>query len=192
MGRTGQQVALVRHGETEWTKSGQHTGTTDIPLTDEGRKVARGLGERLRGRGFSGAFSSPLGRSLETARLAGFDPDSLQVRDELREWDYGEYEGLTTPQIRESRPGWLLWRDGAPGGEDANAVGVRADRVIEELREIEGDVVVFSHGHFLRVLAARWIGLGPECGALLGLETATLSELGYEREVAVIWTWNAA
>ncbi len=191
MGRTGWSVVLVRHGETEWTKSGQHTGSTDIPLTDEGRRVARGLGDRLGGRSFAAAFSSPLERSLETARLTGFDADALQIRDDLREWDYGEYEGLTTEQIRERRPGWLLWRDGTPGGEDATAVGIRADRTIEELRAVEGDAVVFSHGHFLRVLAARWIGLGPECGALFGLETATLSELGYEREVAVIWAWNA-
>jgi probable phosphoglycerate mutase len=189
--RTGHSVTLVRHGETEWTKSGQHTGTTDIPLTDEGRRVARGLGARLRGRDFTAALSSPLGRSLETARLAGFDTDAVEIRDDLREWDYGDYEGLTTAQIREHWPAWLLWRDGAPGGEDAGAVGARADRVIRELRALHGDAVLFSHGHFLRVLAARWLGLGAECGALLGLETATLSELGYEREVAVIWTWNA-
>jgi broad specificity phosphatase PhoE len=190
--RTGHEVVLVRHGETEWTLSGQHTGSTDIPLTDEGRKVAERLGERLRDRSFALALSSPLGRSLETALLAGFEQGALQVTDDLREWDYGEYEGITTAQIREHWPGWLLWRDGAPGGEDAAAVGARADRVIERLHAAEDNAIVFSHGHMLRVLAARWVGLAPEHGALLGLETATLSVLGWERETAVIWTWNAS
>ena len=192
MARTGHEVVLVRHGETEWTKSGQHTGTTDIPLTDEGRRVAERLGERLRGREFAVALSSPLSRSLETACLAGFPEDRLRLSEDLREWDYGEFEGRTTAQIREHWPGWLLWRDGAPGGEDAAAVGARADRVIAALHAVDGDVVVFSHGHFLRVLGARWMGLNAADGARLGLETATLSVLGWEREIAVIWTWNAA
>lgn len=179
----------MRHGETEWSANGRHTGTTDLGLTDEGREVARRLGRELRARTFERVLSSPLSRSLETARLAGFEHP--EVRDDLREWKYGEYEGLTTAQIRERRPGWLLWRDGAPGGEDAAAVGARADRVITELRDLEGDALVFSHGHFLRVLGARWVALAPEQGAVLGLETATLSALGWEREVAVIWRWNS-
>lgn len=189
MARSGNEVVLVRHGETEWSKNGRHTGTTDLGLTDEGRKVARRLGEGLRSRRFTRVLSSPLSRSLETARLAGFDDP--EVRDDLREWEYGEYEGLTTAQIRERHPGWLLWRDGCPGGEDAAAVGERADHVIAELRELDGDALLFSHGHLLRVLGARWVGLGPEEGAVLGLGTATLSTLGWEREVAVIWEWNA-
>ncbi len=192
MPRTGHEVVLVRHGETKWSISGQHTGTTDIPLTEGGRAVAEQLGQRLQGRFFDLALSSPLGRSLETARLAGFEREVLQLTDDLREWDYGEYEGLTTNQIREGRPGWLLWRDGAPGGENAAQVGARADRVIESLRAGVGNAIVFSHGHMLRVLAARWVDLPPEKGAVLGLETATLSVLGWERETAVIWTWNAA
>jgi broad specificity phosphatase PhoE len=188
--RTGHVVVLVRHGETEWTKNGRHTGATDLGLTDEGRDVARRLGERLRPRRFARVLSSPLSRSLQTARLAGFeDPE---IRDDLREWEYGEYEGLTTAEIRERHPGWLLWRDGCPGGEDAAAVGARADRVIAEMRELDGDALLFSHGHFLRVLGARWVGLGPEHGAMLGLGTATLSTLGWEREIAVIWEWNAS
>jgi broad specificity phosphatase PhoE len=187
--RSGNEVVLVRHGETEWSKNGRHTGTTDLGLTDQGRKVARRLGEGLRSRRFTRVLSSPLSRSLETARLAGFDDP--EVRDDLREWEYGEYEGLTTAQIREDNPGWLLWRDGCPGGEDAAAVGERADHVIAELRELDGEALLFSHGHLLRVLGARWVGLGPEEGAVLGLGTATLSTLGWEREVAVIWEWNA-
>ena len=188
--RTGQEIILVRHGETEWSLSGQHTGTTDVPLTDNGRRVAEGLGERIGRRDFAVVMSSPLIRSLETARLAGYG-EEVEIRDDLREWDYGAYEGLSTPQIRESRPGWWLWRDGSPGGETPAQVGERADRVISDLREIEGDALVFAHGHILRILAVRWVGLEPECGSLFGLETATLSSLGWERETAVIWMWNA-
>ncbi len=188
--RTGQEIVLVRHGETEWSLSGQHTGTTDIPLTDDGRRVAEGLGERLGPREYAVILSSPLIRSLETARLAGFG-DEVEIREELREWDYGAYEGLSTPQIREKRPGWWLWRDGCPGGETPAQVAERADRLISDLRETDGDALIFAHGHILRILAARWIGLGPECGSLFGLETATFSSLGWEREVAVIWKWNA-
>jgi len=188
--RTGHEIVLVRHGETEWSLSGQHTGTTDVPLTDNGRRVAESLGERLGGREYAVVMSSPLTRSLETARLAGYG-EEVAIREELREWEYGAYEGLSTPQIREERPGWWLWRDGCPDGETAAEVGERADRVIADLREIDGDALVFAHGHILRVLAARWIGLGPECGSLFGLETATLGSLGWERETAVIWMWNA-
>jgi broad specificity phosphatase PhoE len=191
VGRTGHEVLLVRHGETEWTLNGKHTGTTDIPLTDHGREVAREIANRLAGREFAAVFSSPLQRSLDTARLAGFDDSRVEILDELREWDYGEFEGLTTKEIREEVPGWLLWRDGAPGGEQAADVGARADIVIDRIRSIDGDVLVFSHGHYLRVLAARWAEFPPMRGAALGLETATLSVLGWEREVPVIWEWNA-
>lgn len=189
MGRTGHEVVLVRHGETQWSLDGKHTGTSDIPLTENGRDVARKLGERLAGRTFAAVFSSPLQRSLETLRLAGFG-DRVEVLDDLREWNYGELEARTTDQIRETIPGWLLWRDGAPGGEQATDVGARADRIVARIRAIDGDVILFSHGHFLRVLAARWTDLPPQRGANLGLETATLSTLGWEREVPVIWAWN--
>lgn len=191
MARSGHEAVLVRHGETEWSLNGRHTGTTDIPLTENGRHVARELGGHLTGRTFAAVFTSPLRRSLETLELAGLDPARAEILDDLREWDYGEYEGLTTAQIRERRPDWLLWRDGAPGGEVAARVGERADRVIARIGKVDGDVAVFSHGHFLRVLGARWVDLPPDRGRSLGLETATLSTLGYEREVPVIWQWNA-
>jgi probable phosphoglycerate mutase len=134
-------------------------------------------------------YTSPLGRAADTCRLAGLE-GAAEVRDELLEWDYGEYEGRTTPEIREERPGWLLWRDGCPGGEAAAAVGARADRVLAELDEVEGAVALFAHGHVLRVLAARWLGLAPKSGALLRLDTATVSVLGWERELAVVRRWN--
>jgi probable phosphoglycerate mutase len=134
-------------------------------------------------------FSSPLSRATETCRLAGWGKEA-QVREELLEWGYGEYEGLTTAEIRAVRPGWLLWRDGCPGGEDARSVGGRADRMIDELRGLDGDAALFAHGHLLRAIAARWVGLPPESGALLALSTASLSVLGYEREVAVVRCWN--
>ena len=191
MPRTGPEIVLVRHGETEWSVSGQHTGSTDIPLTERGRDDARRLGERLAPYEFERVLSSPMSRALETARLAGM-PEPIELRDELREWEYGEYEGRTTKEIRAQRPDWLLWRDGAPGGEQAAEVGRRVDRVIAELRRAEADVAVFAHGHVLRVLAARWIELGPQDGVRLGLETGTLSVLGWERELAVLWTWNAS
>lgn len=191
MPRTGAEIVLVRHGQTEWSLSGQHTGSTDIPLTEQGREDARRLGERLASYEFERVLSSPLSRALETARLAGM-PEPVEVRDELREWEYGEYEGLTTKEIRAQRPDWLLWRDGCPGGDVAAEVGERVDRVITELREAVGDVAVFAHGHVLRVLGARWVELPPEDGARLGLETGTLSVLGREREVPVLWTWNSA
>jgi broad specificity phosphatase PhoE len=190
MGRTGHEVVLARHGETEWSLNGRHTGTTDIPLTEHGREVARELAERLAGREVAAVFSSPLQRSLETARLAGIDESRVEVLEELREWDYGEFEGRTTKEIREEVPGWLLWRDGCPGGETAADVGARADIVIDRIRSVDGDVLVFSHGHFLRVMGARWAEMPPMRGMALGLETATLSTLGWEREVPVIWGWN--
>jgi broad specificity phosphatase PhoE len=183
------EVVLVRHGETEWSRLGRHTGRTDVPLTDAGVRNAELLAPRLERRRFAAVFTSPLSRASETCRLAGVG-DRAQVREELLEWDYGEYEGITTPQIRGARPGWLLWRDGCPGGEDVRQVGSRADRLIDELRVRGGDAALFAHGHVLRVIAARWVGLRPEAGGLLALSTGTLSVLGYEREVAVIRLWN--
>jgi probable phosphoglycerate mutase len=191
MPRHGHSVFLVRHGETEWSASGQHTSRTDIELTAEGERAARGLGERLAGREFALVLSSPLRRARDTADLAGF-AGRYEIDEDLREFDYGDYEGLTTPEIREQRPGWYLWRDGNPGGEVAAQVGERADRVIERAVAAlpEGDVAMFAHGHLLRVLGARWIELGAECGGLLALDTAALCELGFEREQRVLWLWN--
>ena len=182
------EIVLVRHGETEWSRDGRHTGRTDLPLTENGRRQAELLRGALAEWGFAQVLSSPLQRALETCRLAGLR-DSAQTTDDLRAWDYGEYEGITTAQIRESRPDWYLWRDGCPGGEQAVDVGRRVDRVIASLGE--GDVALFAHGHVLRVLAARWIGLEPEAGALLALGTGTLSVLGYERETRVVRRWNS-
>jgi broad specificity phosphatase PhoE len=183
-------VVLVRHGETEWSASGQHTSRTDLPLTERGRERARDLAPALAERSFAVALSSPLRRARETAELAGFG--EISVCDDLREWDYGEYEGLTTPQIRERRPEWELWRDGCPDGESPDAVAARADRVVTRLREVEGDCVVFAHGHILRVIAARWIEQPVALGARLALSTGSLSRLGYERETPVLTEWNRA
>jgi len=185
------EVVLVRHGETEWSRSGRHTGVTDLPLTAEGRRQAEALPGRLAGRRFALVLSSPLSRALDTCRLAGLG-DRVQPRDDLREWDYGEYEGETTAEIRRGRPGWYLFADGCPGGEDAASVGARVDRVIAEVRSVDGDVAVFGHGHCLRVLAARWLDLPPSRGGSFGLSTGTLSVLGYERSSPVLWLWNEA
>jgi broad specificity phosphatase PhoE len=184
------EIVLVRHGETEWSRDGRHTGRTDIPLTDAGRAQAGQLREALSEWRFARVLSSPLQRALETCRLAGLG-DTVETTADLVEWDYGEYEGITTPQIRESRPGWSLWRDGCPDGEDAAAVGRRVDRVIGAVDDSDGDVALFAHGHVLRVLAARWIALGPEGGALLALTTATIAALAHERETRVVRRWNA-
>jgi broad specificity phosphatase PhoE len=184
------EVVLVRHGETEWSRAGKHTGRTDVALTDVGREQATALGAALRGRELALVLTSPLSRALETCRLAGLG-GAAQARADLQEWDYGAYEGRTTPEIREERPGWTLWRDGVPGGETAADVGERADRVIAELRAAGGDAAVFAHGHLLRVLAACWLGLDPVEGRLFALDTATLSVLGYERETAVLRLWNS-
>jgi probable phosphoglycerate mutase len=180
-------VFLVRHGPTEWSESGQHTSTTDIPLTEKGRAAARALGERLQGREFALVLSSPRARAHTTAELAGFE---AELEPDLVEVDYGEYEGRTTPEIRDERPGWTLWRDGSPGGETLAQAGERADRVITRALAAEGDVLLFAHGHILRVLVARWLGLPPERGASFALHTATISELGFERENRVIERWN--
>jgi broad specificity phosphatase PhoE len=186
-----QQVWLIRHAETEWSLDGRHTGRTDVPLTDVGRERARELGARLADRSWALVLTSPLTRAVETARLAGLG-EGAQLRDDLLEWHYGEYEGITTKEIRAQRPGWLLWRDGCPGGETAAEVGVRVDRLIAELRALDGDAALFAHGHVLRVLGARWVELPPEAGAVLYLSTATLGVLGYEREISVIRLWNDA
>jgi broad specificity phosphatase PhoE len=185
------EIVLARHGETEWSRDGKHTGNTDVPLTAAGRKQAEALGEVLGVREFARVLTSPLSRAAETARLAGFG-ERAEERAELREWDYGDYEGRSTVEIREERPGWTLWRDGVPGGETAAFVAERVDRLLEELPSVEGDILVFAHGHLLRVLAARWIGLGPESGRHLALDPATISILGHERETPVIRVWNAA
>ncbi len=180
-------IVLVRHGETEWSASGRHTSTSDVPLTERGRHAARALKQRLAGREFALVLASPRIRARETAQLAGFTPD---IDEDLAEVDYGDYEGLTTPEIRETRPGWTLWADGSPGGETLAQAGERADRVLARALAANADVAVFAHGHILRVLAARWIGLPPERGARLALDTAALSELGFERETRVISAWN--
>ncbi len=157
------EIVLVRHGETEWSRDGRHTGRTDIPLTDAGRRQAQALGPALAGWEFELVLSSPLSRALETCRLAGLG-ERAQLRDELLEWDYGEYEGITTPEIRERRLDWVLWRDGCPGGEIAAEVAARVDPLVAELHALGGDAVLFAHGHVLRVLAARWIELAPGAG----------------------------
>ena len=185
----GPEVVLVRHGETLWSRDGKHTGRTDILLTDEGRRQSERVGGTLRGRRFPLVLTSPLQRAAETCRLAGLG-DVAVFRDELMEWDYGDYEGRTTPEIRTEVPGWSLWRDGVPGGETAADVGRRVDGVLAELRALDGDVAVFAHGHVLRVLAARWLGLPPTEGRLFALDPATISILGYERETPVIRRWN--
>ena len=190
MNKHGHEIYLVRHGETEWSLSGQHTGSTDIPLTENGKAVARELGEKLIGIEFTAVWSSPMSRALDTARLAGYEHD-VRIDDRLKEWTYGDYEGKTTPEVRETRPDWFLWRDGCPGGESPEQVGHRSDELIDEVRAVEGDVLLFAHGHILRVITARWLGYPPGDGMHFSLGTATLSILGWEREAASIWRWNA-
>jgi probable phosphoglycerate mutase len=180
---------LVRHGETEWARLGRHTGRTDIPLTGLGREEALAVGARLAGRRFALVLSSPLSRALDTARLAGFS-GRVQTSDDLLEWDYGDDEGRTTAEIRRDRPGWTIWGNGPKGGETIRHVGRRVDRVIALARRQPGDVLVFAHGHVLRILAARWLGVPPTKGQLFALSTATLSILGWEREAPVIERWN--
>jgi broad specificity phosphatase PhoE len=184
------EVVLARHGETEWSRDLRHTGRTDIPLTDKGRRQGLLLRDALVGRTFARVLSSPLERALETCRLARLG-ETAETTDDLLEWDYGAYEGITTEQIRAQRPDWYLWRDGCPDGETAADVGRRVDRVIDAIAGLDGDVALFAHGHVLRVLTARWLRLEPESGALFKLDTGTLSVLGYERETRVITRWNA-
>ncbi len=172
-------ICLARHGETAWSLSGQHTGLTDLPLTERGELNAQSLGSRLLGFTFAKVFTSPLKRAVRTSELAGFAVEAEPDCD-LLEWNYGQYEGRRTKEIHEERPGWQLFRDGCPGGEAPNQVGARADRIVERVRNVPGNVLLFSSGHFLRVLAARWLGLDAEAGRLFTLDTASLSILGYE------------
>jgi len=188
MSGPGPAAVLIRHAETEWTLNGRHTGRTDIPLTERGREGARALAPALAERSYAAVLVSPAARARETCELCGLG-DRAQILDDLREWDYGEYEGLTTPEILAARPGWDMWRDGCPGGEDAAAVGARADRVLAAL-PAEGRAAVFSHGHLLRVLGARWVELGPRDGARLGLSPGALCELGSEHGRPIIARWN--
>ncbi|MBL8216329.1 MAG: histidine phosphatase family protein [Bryobacterales bacterium] len=185
----GKQLWLIRHGETEWSRSGQHTSRTDLPLTEEGEARARVLGETLRAKTFAAVLSSPLRRAFDTCRLAGLSPHAV-LDDDLREWDYGEYEGLTTASIREQRTEWSLWRDGAPGGETAAAVGARVQRVIERALAVNGDVALFAHGHLLRVFGAVWLGLPPSDGRFFVLGTGSISRMGFERESRAMLEWN--
>jgi probable phosphoglycerate mutase len=186
-----QTVYLARHGETAWSLSGQHTGLTDLPLTARGESNARRLGERLEELKFARVFTSPLQRAKRTCELAGFGPLAEVDRD-LVEWNYGEYEGLTSADIRAKRPGWEPFRDGFPGGESFAEVGARADRVVSRIRSIEGAVLLFSSAHFLRILAARWLGLEPQSAGYFLLSTASLSTLTYEHNPSqpVIGLWN--
>lgn len=182
-------VVLVRHGETAWSAHGRHTGRTDVPLTERGREEAGMLAERLRSWSFGRVLASPLSRALETCRLAGYG-EGAEIRDELVEWDYGRYEGRTTAEIRKERAGWTIWSEGAPDGETAEDVGARIDPVLQELRDAQHDLVVFGHGHLLRVLAARWLELPPAEGRRFGLQTTTVSVLGHERETPALLRWN--
>jgi probable phosphoglycerate mutase len=185
------EIYLVRHGETEWSLSGRHTGKTDLPLTEAGRARAAALAPVLSGVDFALVLCSPLRRARETCSLAGFG-DRASVLDDLREWDYGEYEGLTTPEIRERDPSWSLWRDGCPGGEQPVEVAARADRVLSRfvLGAGDGSAIAFAHGHILRVVAARWISLEAAEGARFALSAGAISVLGFERETRVIRGWN--
>jgi probable phosphoglycerate mutase len=185
----GFDIALVRHGETEWTISGRHTSHTDRPLTAAGRDEAVALGAVLGGRAFGLVLSSPMRRALETCRLAGYE-EVVEVSGDVAEWDYGDYEGRTTAEIRADVPGWTLWTHGVPNGETPAAVAMRADRVIARARLVAGHTLVFSHGHFLRALAARWLGLDTTNGRLFALSPGSLSALGWEREQAVVKSWN--
>ena len=184
-------VYLARHGETAWSLSGQHTGRTDLPLTERGQRNAGRLGERLKGLAFVDVVTSPLQRATRTSELAGFGAVAKVDRD-LVEWDYGQYEGRRTAEIHAERPDWQLFRDGCPGGETPEQIGVRADRVVNRVRRIQGNVLLFSSGHFLRVFAARWLGLEPGSGRYFLLETASLSALGYEHSPSepAIRLWN--
>jgi broad specificity phosphatase PhoE len=190
---TDQRVWLVRHGETEWSRDGRHTSHSDLPLTSVGEAAAAALratlATALGGDPFDLVLTSPRRRARRTAELAGFA--DAAVDPDLVEWDYGEYEGVTTPQIRKSVPGWTVWSHPSPGGESAEQVGARADRVIGRVREYAGQVLVFGHSHALRVLTARWLGQPPEEGRLFKLDTATVSVLGYERETPVLLRWNS-
>jgi probable phosphoglycerate mutase len=183
-------IVLVRHGETEWSRSGQHTGVTDLPLTEEGERQAAAVAAKLEGREFALVLSSPFQRARRTAELAGWG-ERAEVDEDLRERNYGIYEGRTTKDIRVERPGWDVWRDDCPEGETLEQLAARADRVIERALAADGDTLLFAHAHLLRQLTGRWIGLGPDGGGKFRLGTATLSTLGFERERRVVLAWNA-
>lgn len=183
------EIVLVRHGETEWSAAGRHTSRTDLSLVAAGRERAAALASELAGRPFSLVLCSPLARARQTCELAGYG-EAAQLDDDLREWDYGAYEGLTTPQIREQTPGWWLWTDGCPGGESPAQAAARADRVLARLRTAGGDTIAFAHGHILRVLAARWLEQEASFGARLTLAAGGLSVLGFERDTEVLLRWN--
>jgi probable phosphoglycerate mutase len=185
-----QEVYLIRHGETEWSLSGQHTGSTDIPLTENGRNVARLLKPVLAKESFARVMTSPLQRARETCELAGLG-GRAEIERDLMEWNYGEYEGLTPKQIQAKAPGWMIFSDGCPGGESPEQVGERADRVIASIRAVEGNVVLFAHGHIFRVFAARWLGLPAAAGGHFLLDTATLNILSYYRDIPAVKRWNA-
>ncbi|HEU5044026.1 MAG TPA: histidine phosphatase family protein [Nocardioidaceae bacterium] len=187
--QTETELWLVRHGETEWSREGRHTSVTDLPLTESGVVVAKTLAERLDGLEFGLVLTSPRQRARRTAELAGFA--GARTEPDLVEWDYGDYEGLTTEQVRESVPGWTVWTHPCPGGESAEQVAARLDRVVAEVRAYDGRALVFGHGHALRALAARWVGQPASDGRLFRLDTATVSTLGYERETPVVLRWNA-
>jgi broad specificity phosphatase PhoE len=191
MSTTTNDVWLIRHGETEWSRTGQHTGLTDLPLTDTGRRAARALAPVLARQSFAVALTSPLQRARETCELAGLG-DGVQIDPDLLEWNYGKYEGLTTAEIHERAPGWLLFTDGAPGGERPDDVGRRVDRVIARARAAPGDVAMFAHGHVLRVLAARWLGWSVAAGRHFLLDTGTVNVLSAYHEAPAIKHWNAA
>jgi broad specificity phosphatase PhoE len=183
------EIWLVRHGATLWSASGQHTGRTDLPLTPEGETAARGIGDLLKGRQFAVVLSSPMQRALETCRIAGYGEQAV-VDENLREWDYGDYEGRTSREIQSERPGWSLWKDGVRGGESIGQVAARAEAVMERALGSGGDALLFAHGHILRILSARWLGLPAEGGRYFALGTAAVSRLGYEHDARVITAWN--
>lgn len=184
------ELWIVRHGETEWSAAGKHTGTTDIPLTERGEQVARSLAPRLASTEFAQVLTSPRRRASHTAELAGFG--HAEVDEDLVEWDYGDYEGITTPEIQETVPHWSVWTHPTPGGETAAQVGARLDRIVERARAVDGRTLVFAHGHSLRVLAARWLGLEVAEGRIFDLDTATISVLGDDRGTPVVQRWNMA
>jgi broad specificity phosphatase PhoE len=181
------ELYLIRHGETEWSRDLRHTSRTDVPLTEEGKQRARAVGALLAGHKFALVLASPMQRALETARLSGYEP---AIDADLHEWDYGEFEGKTTAEIQVTHPGWTIWNGTPPGGESAEQVAARADRVIARGLAAGGDVALFGHGHVSRVIAARWLGLDANDGRLLALSTGSLSVLGWERDTRVLRSWN--
>ena len=190
MERDSQKIYLVRHGETEWSRAGKHTGVTDVELTERGRETARSLKSVLARESFVSVLSSPLQRARETCRLAGLQ-ESAAVETDLMEWNYGVYDGLTTKEIQSLRPGWSVFHHGCPGGETPEQIAARADRVVAKVRASSGNVALFAHGHILRVFAARWINLPPSFGEHLLLDTATVCVLGYYYDTPALKIWNA-